>query len=338
MLETTYEHRRLLLLALAIGCGSAAHPPAPVYLKGQLHVHSNNSGDSETPPERVASWYAEHGFDFIVFTDHNRITRLATDKLLAIPGVELTQNLETCDPPPLPGVGCLLHVNALFVTAQVLDWRPADSLRRVDRYASAIDEARNLGGIAQLNHPNFHWGADAALIGELVHRGLGLFEVANQSSDIANEGDATHPTTEALWDAVLSAGGMLYGVATDDAHQYDDADAVRARGGVPDTGDKGWVMVHARRDPADIRDALARGDFYASTGVVLTRVERTADAYVVESAADVDFAFIGDGGRVFAKSHGTRAAFPLAGFHGYVRADVGDAQGHRAWVQPIRVR
>ena len=53
--------------------------------------------------------------------------------------------------------------------------------------------------------------------------------MANQSSDVANEGDAAHLSTEALWDAVLTAGGTLYGVATDDAHHYADADAVRAR-------------------------------------------------------------------------------------------------------------
>ena len=35
--------------------------------------------------------------------------------ILAIAGAELTQNLRTCDPPPPPGLSCLLHVNALFL-------------------------------------------------------------------------------------------------------------------------------------------------------------------------------------------------------------------------------
>src|SRR5262249_14944641 len=92
----------------ARGHGSSAPAVArdrPVgWLKGQLHLHSNRSGDSDTPPERAASWYAEHGFDFIVFTDHNHVTRVeGPSGLLVLPGVELTQNLRSCEPPPAPG-------------------------------------------------------------------------------------------------------------------------------------------------------------------------------------------------------------------------------------------
>ncbi len=50
------------------------------------------------------------------------------------------------------------------------------------------------------------------------------FEVANEAVDSNNEGDATTPSTERLWDQVLDAGGRIYGVASDDAHHYADAD------------------------------------------------------------------------------------------------------------------
>jgi hypothetical protein len=334
---------RAVVLGFVVACGSGNHPArtidAPGYLKGQLHAHSNNSGDSATPPDRVAQWYEEHGFDFIVFTDHNRITAPRTSgKLIAFSGVELTQNLETCDPPPSAGFQCLLHVNALFVTESELRWRAPRPASRLALYSDALDEARSLGGLAQLNHPNFHWAADPALVTELTRRGLVLFELANQGSDVANEGDAAHPSTEAMWDAVLTAGGTLYGTATDDAHSYDDAAAIRARGEVPDVGDRGWVMVHATRDGAAIRDALARGDFYSSTGVVLQRIERTGDSLVVETAGgDHELTLIGSGGVVVARAHGATATFSLAGLHGYVRVDVVDARGRRAWVQPIRL-
>ena len=337
-----------LSFVVAVACSSAGSPqPARVaaepaetgYLKGQLHLHSNNSGDSATPPERVVQWYEEHGFDFIVFTDHNRITPpMRSGKLLAFSGVELTQNLETCDPPPLPGFACLLHVNALFVDATELRWRAPRPTSRLALYTDALEEAHALGGLAQLNHPNFHWAADPALVTELARRGLVLFEVANQGSDVNNDGDATHPSTEALWDAVLTAGGTLYGTATDDAHRYDDAEAARARGEDPDVGNRGWVMVHAARDPVAIRNALARGDFYSSTGVVLRRIERTGDTLVVETAGgDHDITLIGNGGAVLARTRGPSATFSLAGARGYVRVDVADAYGHRAWVQPIRL-
>src|SRR5262245_39001299 len=104
---------RMLRVTTAVlccaACNSATRLPAQVFQKGQLHVHSNRSGDSQTPPEAVARWYAARGYDFIVMTDHNVITSLAgTARLLVIPGVELTQNLETCEPPPTPGMNCLL--------------------------------------------------------------------------------------------------------------------------------------------------------------------------------------------------------------------------------------
>ena len=90
---------------------------SPEFLKGQLHLHTGNSGDSATPPADVVRWYAARGYDFIVVTDHNVVTAAASPPaMLVIPGVELTQNVDRCAPPPPPGMRCLLHVNALFVT------------------------------------------------------------------------------------------------------------------------------------------------------------------------------------------------------------------------------
>jgi hypothetical protein len=346
--------------ALAACHNSEALPPPPTspppraspgYLKGQLHVHTNNSGDSATPPAEVAQWYAAHHYDFIIITDHNFVTVLdpttaAPPGLLVLPGIEITQNLETCVPPPQdPATNCLLHVNALVTTdttSHGIRWTPpATPPERLATYTDALDFATKLGGIAQLNHPNFHWGADAAIMAALASRGLRLFEVANESTEIRNEGDATHPSTEALWDTVLTGGATLFGTATDDAHQYADADAMRASGHEPDVGDRGWVMVHAAREASAIRAALARGDFYASNGVELQRIDRTGDEWIIEAAGTdaVDTRFIGTGGRELARVHGRIARLPLraalAG-GGYARAVVTDARGHHAWVQPIR--
>src|SRR5262249_38297080 len=145
------------------------------FLKGQLHLHSSNSGDSATPPADVVRWYEAHGYDFIVFTDHERVTTApSTASMLVMPGVELTQNLKDCQPPPPPGLWCLLHVNALFVEAPpggAVPWDPAAGIDRVGRYRRALAVTRRLGGIAQLNHPNFDYSADAALVAELARDG-----------------------------------------------------------------------------------------------------------------------------------------------------------------------
>ena len=106
----------------------------------------------------------------------------------------------------------------------------------------------------------------------------------------------------------------------------------------PDVGNLGWVMVHASHDPAAIRDAIVRGDFYATTGVVLRRVERDGDAVAIEVADESpgphDIICIANGGREVARQHGRSARCPIAP-GGYVRATVSDGRGHEAWVQPM---
>ena len=311
------------------------------FLKGQLHAHSSNSGDSQTSPENVAAWYARHGFDFVVFTDHNVITRYReNDDVLLIPGVELTHNTRRCQPPPEPGMACLLHVNALFVedgtSARVdLPVREGDERRAIYRRSVAL--AERLGGVAQLNHPNFHYGADASSIAELGRHGLTLLEVANEAFDSNNQGDATHPSTEALWDAVLSQGVVVWGVATDDAHHYDDAEQARARGEDVFTGDRGFVMVRATRDRAAIAAALRRGDFYSSTGVLLRRVDARDGVLDIEvsGAEDCDISFIGERGAVLAHTRGRTARYQLAPGQRYVRALIVDGRGARAFTQPL---
>lgn len=349
--------KRLCILAvLLFGClptqddqDAPAAPAAPVvaspgWLKGQLHLHSNASGDSETPPEQVARWYAAHGYDFIVFTDHNRVTEVpGVGEMLVMPGVELTQNLEVCDPPPPANMQCLLHVNALAVDMGRLDAAAAieepRSVDRVARYEHGMRVTEALGGVAQLNHPNFHLAATQDDLLRLARSGLRLFEVANEAWDSNNEGDATHPSTEAMWDHVLGQGVRLYGTATDDAHHYDDAERVRAAGKSVFTGDLGFVMVRAARDPAAIRDALARGEFYASTGVVLEDVSFADGVLEVRvsptSEGPVEVRFIADGAVVKTTRESVARYDTTKREHTYVRATVVDGQRHTAWVQPV---
>lgn len=342
-----------LFLLVACGTGQGEPPPAaapppvaaqapPAYLKGQLHLHSGVSGDSDTPPGDVASWYAAHGYDFIVFTDHNRITEVpATDGMLVMAGIELTWNAQTCVPEPEPGLQCLLHVNGVFVDPQragaIESVPPPTNLERKARFNHAADVTRALGGIPILNHPNFHYAADADVLASFAGFDVGFFEVANEAVDSNNGGDETHPSTEELWDRVLSRGAKLYGVATDDAHHYEDALQVRAAGEVAHVGDRGWVMVRAERDPTSIRRALERGDFYSTNGVLLDSVDRVDGRLhvVVSKAVDpVRIVFIGEEGRELARVQGREGTAPDVE-SAYVRAVVIDGANDRAWVQPV---
>ena len=339
---------KYLLFALLFSCTTKVGPvttakPPMQFIKGQTHLHTNNSGDSQTPPREVAEWYAARGYDFIVFTDHNFVTAPLPDApLLTIAGAELTQNSRDCTPPPPPGLGCLLHLNALFIDAPPaeLPWPDTSSKERLEIYQRALTTTQQLGAIAQLNHPNFHYGADAKLIASLGRRGVLLLEMANQSVDINNEGDATHPSTEALWDEVLTAGVKMYAVATDDAHHYNDAKELEARGEEFYIGDLGFIMVHASRDPKEIKAAITRGDFYSSNGVLLERYEATPKSLEVVVSAkpgrSYTVVFVGEGGKILAEQAGTTARFDLSKAKGkYVRARVDDDAGKHAWLQPV---
>ena len=52
------------------------------WYKGNLHTHTLNS-DGDSTPDEVVRWYREHGYDFLVLTDHNVMTEV--DGLNAVP-------------------------------------------------------------------------------------------------------------------------------------------------------------------------------------------------------------------------------------------------------------
>ncbi len=323
----------------ANGTSTATSLPSG-FVKGQLHAHTGRSGDSRTPPERVHAWYEARGYDFIVFTDHNVVTDTPDTALLTIPGVEITQNSRRCDPSPTGTDACLLHVNALFVDRPPgpLDLRPPSSGARVDIYRHGLALTEALGGVAMLNHPNMHYGADASTIVALAESKLVMMEVGNQAWDSRNDGDASHPSTEALWDHVLSRGHRVWATVTDDAHHYDDVAEARARGEDVFAGDLGFVAVRAAKEAAAIRRALERGDFYGATGVVFSRLELDAKRCVLEVSGDGDVRFevISRGGKVVHEATGRALDYePKQRDGGYVRFRVRDQRGRFAITQPV---
>jgi len=318
-----------------------------VWLRGSTHVHARASGDSSEPNLGVIAWYEQHQYDFIVLTDHNRVSELSPTGdtrgqvalrgpgagVIVLSGIELTHNPIGCLPAGDRSGNCRIHVNLLGPTARPIgriEWAERRSHYRLDMYRAALAAQAALGGIAQINHPQWLWGMTPDLLVELAQRGVPLIEVANVAFSKWNAGDAAHASTEALWDAALARGATLWGVASDDAHDYD------GHGKYPPGG--GWVMVHARREPRAILDALAAGRFYASTGVQLARAEVEGDELIVavDPAATGSYTidFIENARRVDS-IHGrfARRRVPLTG---YVRAVVTRNDGKRAWIQPAR--
>ncbi len=320
-------------------------PGPEVWLKGSTHVHAKPSGDSATPVEEVIAWYESRGYDFIALTDHNRITEVGATTtvgrvavrapaagLIVLAGIELTFNPSGCVPAG-DGDKCRIHVNLLGPSSRPpdkLEWADRKTKDRVAMYQAVLEQQKILGGIAQINHPQWYWGMTAEVLTELARRGMPLVEIANVQFATWNAGDKDHPSTEALWDAALAKGVTLWGVASDDAHHYNDPGKYPAGGG--------WVVVRARREPQAILEALAAGRFYASTGVALARAEVVDQSLVVEIAPGERgphaIAFIENGKQVAkVKANTARRALPS---QGYLRAVVTRGDGKQAWVQPAR--
>jgi len=209
--------------------------------------------------------------------------------------------------------------------------------------------------LVHLNHPNWKWAITPDDLAYVLEERY--FEVFDGARDSANEGDATRPSTEQMWDHVLAlrlgklGGEVLYGLGTDDAHEYFKDQAVSNPG-------RGWVMVRAEKLDADeITRALLAGDFYASSGVTLEDVSSDRESLSIRVAADAGLTyttrFIGTrvGGKVgelLQETAGDRATYRFKGDELYVRAIVVSSRRpvnpyHKndfetAWVQPVVVR
>ncbi len=322
---------------------------APGFLKGETHVHTARSYDAHTPPVDVLAFYAARGYDFVALTDHNRVTVVKPpDGLLLIPGVEFTQNSKDCTPPPPSGYRCLFHTTGLFVDPSRdrfhggLIHMPFQR-GRMDAYRWEVRHARELGGVAVLDHPLFHFAANASMIAQLAHEGLKLVELFNASLDGQFPGGqrAAEDRAERLWNDVLDRGILIYGMATDDAHHFADAADRRRHGRYAYVGDRAWIMVRAEKRPAAIRSALLAGHFYDSTGVTLRSLERSAQGFhlVVEPQPGEKYAirFVGRRGKLLSRVEGPEASYRIRGDEGWVRAVVDASSGHRAWIQPVMV-
>ena len=301
------------------------------WYKGNTHTHTLNS-DGDSTPDEVVRWYREHGYHFLVLTDHNFLTNVdglngvhgAAEQFLVIKGQEVTSSFQTRP----------VHVNGLDVSQQVEHARDAPSM--VETIQRNVDAIRKANGIPHINHPNFGWAMTADDLGQVKNNRL--FEVYNGHPLVHNSGGGGVQSLEQAWDTILSQGVVLYGIAVDDAHTFKQPGNRSVAG-----PGRGWISVRAPRlDTRTLLEAVERGDFYASTGVELVDVKASATALTVETRVvggrKHRIQFIGKGGRVLSEVHASTATYTFTGTEGYVRAKVIDSGGDVAWIQPVFIK
>jgi hypothetical protein len=250
----------------------------------------------------------------------------------------------------------VVHVNAANI-AELIEPQTGATVEETIRLniEAVHDQSRAHGQpmLPHLNHPNFVWAVRAE---DMVPvRDLKFFEVYNGHRGVANFGDDTHVDLDRMWDIVLTRRlaeedlGIVYALAVDDAHHYETSGSDVARPG------RGWVMVRSRfLTPAHLIQAMDQGDFYATTGVELDRIEhdpqhlsvavraQPGDSYTIQfigtrrdydrsrdwirdadgNALPVTMRYSDDIGRVLESVEGTEATYRFEGDELYVRARV----------------
>lgn len=293
-------------------------------------MHTLNS-DGDSTPEDVVRWYREHGYHFVVLTDHNYLTQVealnglvgAENKFLVIRGEEVT---DRAGEKPI-------HVNGLNVERLVEPQGGANVVETIQRNVNAVRAAR---GVPHVNHPNFSWAIRPEELEQV--RNYRLLEIFNGHPLVNNEGGGDSPGVEAVWDRILSSGQLVFGIAVDDAHVFKRPwDRMAPRPG------QGWVTVRADALTVEaVLGALERGEFYASTGVALRDYVVDARSMTItideHPTSKYRVLFVGRGGRVLKEATRSPATYAFSGDEGYVRAKVVDSNGNVAWTQPVLTR
>jgi uncharacterized protein (TIGR03437 family) len=273
----------------------------------------------------VATTYRDFGYNFVVITDHNKLTDVeilnaqlqVLGQFLVIKGEEVTDSF----------AGKPVHLNGINLTSSVNPQHGADVLSTMENDLSAIRQA---GGLPYIAHPNYGFALSPDDLKNVTSSTL--FEIYNAHPVVNNVGDATHPSVETMWDYALSNGKLLYGIAADDEHNL-----YKVGGALPG---QAWIMVRAESlDPDSITQAMQRGDFYATTGVRLAdyQVSTTSMTITVDQASSgqttVDF--IGKGGQLLQRTTDNPATYTFTSNEMYVRAKITNLSGKIAWTQPV---
>ena len=319
-------------LALAVHKVRDEAVATPRWWRGNTHTHTLNS-DGDSSPGEVAHWYRDHGYDFLVLSDHNYYTEIDVlqreldqevkqrqkTPFLLIPGEEVSNY-----PMQTP-----IHLNAVG-SQRLVGPRRGESKRAVIQ--KTVDAILAVGGVPQVNHPNFQFAITADDL--MAIRNLRHFEIFNGHPKAQNFGGGGHPGLEEMWDDLLTRGMRIFGVAVDDAHDFQQWGPRQSNPG------NGWIMVRAARLERDaIRSAFGNGDYYSTTGVLLRSVEYQAKTLRVHVQAEAHTTFnifyVGPGGRLLARETTMVSSYKLKGEESYVRARIVSSRGEFAWTQPL---
>ncbi len=276
--------------------------------KAGFHCHTVNS-DGGLDVADTLERYNEEGYDCVAITDHRQVTLPSGpphENFLILAGTENGGD------PDILGVGVEKSVDV--------------DLPLPERARLLAEQ----GGFTIAAHPTY--------CGVLPHTytqcaGLMSMEIYNAYCDEAyTNGYATE-----LWDMVLGLGKRLWGVAGDDAHLNP------AKRYYSDAG-KGYVEIWAEELTRQaVLRALKQGVFFSTQGPVFKKIEVAENSINIECSPveEVRWRTFGKVGYVDYKSAGAKlTASSLPSWYVpsiFVRIELIDAEGKKAWSNPIFV-
>ena len=248
-----------------------------------------------------------------------------------------------------------IHINATNIQKKIDPLGGTSTVDVIQNNIDAILKQRQETGIAilpHINHPNFHY---SITVNDFIQlKNVQFFEVYNGHPAVNNEGDSTHLSTENMWDLINTSyfekkQPLLYAVATDDSHQYLKYDKEHSNPG------RGWVMVNTDTLHAtNLIDAMEKGNFYASTGVVLKEITFQHNLLKIEVTQEqettYEIQFIGVDAesrqaKILKRVNGNKAEFKLTDTLLFVRANIisnrtnknffDETEFQKAWTQPV---
>ena len=281
------------------------------FFKANFHCHTTES-DGRLDPLSAVEFYQSAGYDILSITDHRTVTSVPERSgMLLIPGIEIDYRLP----------GQWVHVLGLGMDQSI-----GDAWNRSGTPQEGIDLIRSLGGIAVLAHPA--WSLNTPTFMRSL-TGLSGVEIWNSVSTLPMNGDRADSSSllDVMW---ASGGGLLPVFANDDSHQYTFEAGVAA------------TMVQAADLSApSVMEALRAGRFYGTTGPQIFQIEiRENQEIKVHCPPASAIIFYSDcpwaAGRAVMGHHLTQAGYFVQKNDHFVRIEVRDEAGRKAWSSPIK--
>ncbi len=279
--------------------------------KVNLHMHTTLS-DGHASKGTALRIYRNEGYDAVAVTDHWKYGEnlVSAEGMTVLSGAEYNLNGRT-------GEGGVFHILAIGAEREpkiIGDANSAEPQQIID----AIHEA---GGLAVLAHPAWSLETPEQI---LRYHGFDATEIYNSVSGVH---ESRRPDSSLIVDMLGARGCLLPLIADDDVHYYD-SDRCFA-----------WIMVESEDAKREhLLPAIKAGKFYATQGPEV-HLELDGDEAVVHCSPCSEVMFFSDAvwvdKRMISGENLTEVRVPTTKWEHFIRAEVVDKDGKRAWTNCI---